>query len=390
MRRRASPALAFWLVAYAFGINMLGTTLPTPLYPIYQQEIGFSGLMVTVIYAVYAVGVIAALLVFGRLSDDVGRRRALLPGLVLSAAGAVAFLLAHDLPLLLAGRVLSGLSAGIFTGTATAALLDLASEQRRDRATLMASAANMVGLGCGPLLAGFLAAYARAPLRLPYWVDLVLLVPAAVGVWLIPETVNDAGGFRWQLQTLRVPPEVRGVFVPAAIAGFAGFAVLGLFTAVSPAFLGQVLGETNHAVTGLVVFAVFLGSGIGQVALEATTERIGLRAGCAILMAGMVVIGAALIAEALALLVIGGMLAGVGQGLAFRSALAGLSAQSPPAQRAEVASTFFVVAYVALSLPVVGVGVAEELVGLRPAGIGFSAVVLVLAGVALALLLRRN
>src|SRR5204863_7819822 len=116
-RLRLTRHWGFAAAAYAFAVNMLGTTLPTPLYGIYQQRFGFSELMITVIFATYAAGVIAALILFGRLSDQIGRRRAPLPGLGFSALSAVAFLLAQGLAPLLVGRVLSGLSAGIFTGT---------------------------------------------------------------------------------------------------------------------------------------------------------------------------------------------------------------------------------------------------------------------------------
>src|SRR5947209_17020964 len=121
-RTRLGRSAAFALTAYAFAVTMLGTTLPTPLYTLYRERFGFSELMITVIFATYAAGVIAALLMVGRLSDEIGRRPVLLPGLALSALSAVCFLLANSLVPLLAGRVLSGLSAGIFTGTATATL----------------------------------------------------------------------------------------------------------------------------------------------------------------------------------------------------------------------------------------------------------------------------
>src|SRR4051794_35306973 len=163
--------------AFALAIAMLGTTLPTPLYGLYREKFGFSELMITVIFATYAAGVIASLLLFGRLSDQVGRRRMLLPALALAGLSALAFLLADGLPLLLVGRILSGLTAGIFTGTATATLVDLAAPERRTRATLLATIANMGGLGCGPLLAGVLSQWAGSPLRLPFWVYLALLVP---------------------------------------------------------------------------------------------------------------------------------------------------------------------------------------------------------------------
>ncbi len=128
---------------------MMGTTLPTPLYGLYREKFGFSELMITVIFATYAVGVIAALLLFGRLSDEIGRRAVLLGGLGFSALSAVAFLTTSGLALLLVGRALSGLSAGIFTGTATATLVDLAPAEQRGRATLVGTLANMLGLGSG-------------------------------------------------------------------------------------------------------------------------------------------------------------------------------------------------------------------------------------------------
>src|SRR5579875_676570 len=133
---RSGGRLGFAAAAFALAVAMLGTTLPTPLYGLYREQFGFSELMITVIFATYAAGVIAGLLLFGRLSDEIGRRPVLLGGLLLSAASAGAFLLADGLALLLVGRLLSGLSAGIFTGTATAAIVDLAPRERRGRATL--------------------------------------------------------------------------------------------------------------------------------------------------------------------------------------------------------------------------------------------------------------
>jgi MFS family permease len=156
-RGRLEGRVAFAATAYAFAAAMVGTTLPTPLYALYQRRYGFSELIITVIFGVYALGVIAALLLAGRLSDAVGRRPVLLAGLLLSALSAVAFLLANGLALLIVGRILSGLSAGVFTGTATATLVDLHGAERAGRATLVAAVANMGGLGSGPLLSAALA-----------------------------------------------------------------------------------------------------------------------------------------------------------------------------------------------------------------------------------------
>jgi MFS family permease len=358
--------MALAATAYAFAVTMLGTTLPTPLYALYRERFGFSQLMITVIFATYAVGVISALLLFGRLSDDIGRRRALLPGLVLSALSAVAFLLLHGLGLILLGRMLSGLSAGIFTGTATAAITDLAGEGGAARATLIATIANIGGLGCGPLLAGILAEWAPDPLRLVFIVER-------------PE-------FRLRPQRPGVPEETRAVFVPASLAGFAGFSVLGLFTAVSPAFLATILGVTNLAAIGLVVFVVFASSAVGQVLAGSIAQRRALVGGCATLAVGVAVLGASLAVSSLVLLIAGGVLAGLGQGMSFRASIGAVTGAAPPDRRGETSSAFFIVAYVAISLPVVGVGALAQATSLRTAGLVFSAVVVVIAATASALL----
>ena len=390
--RRLAGRAGFAAAAYAFAAVMIGTTLPTPLYPLYQRRFGFSELTITVIFASYAAGVIAALLVAGRLSDDSGRRPVLLAGLGLSALSAIAFLLANGLAALLVGRILSGLSAGIFTGTATATLVDLLGSERTDRATLGASMVNMGGLGLGPLLAAVVATIAL-PLRLPFWVDLALLVPALAAILLIEEPIQAPTPLRrarLRPQRLSVPAEMRRTFVSAALAGFAGFAVLGLSTAVSPAFLGKTLGITNMVVVGLVVFSGFAASTAGQLLLEVVPQARAVPAGCAALIAGMALLALGLADASLALLVGGIVVAGGGQGLSFRAALATVNSAAPPERRGEVASTFFVVCYVALSVPVIGLGVLAEIAGLRTAGLVFAAVVALIAAVVMVLLARQR
>jgi MFS family permease len=175
-RRGVAGWPAVGLVAAAFAVNMLGTTLPTPIYPLYERHYGFGGLVETVVFATYAVGVVAGLLAFGHWSDQVGRRRMLLTGLAFSALSAVCFVTAGPLVLLFAGRLLSGFSAGIYTGTGTATLVDLAPPRGNGRVSLVAAAVNMGGLGFGPVVAGFLAQYAPWPLTLCFLVDLGLIL----------------------------------------------------------------------------------------------------------------------------------------------------------------------------------------------------------------------
>nr|WP_129311593.1 MFS transporter [Streptomyces sp. L2] len=361
---------------------MLGTTLPTPLYGLYRQQIGFSELIVTVVFAVYAVGVIAALLVAGGSSDVLGRRPVLMGALGLSALSAVCFLFEGGLPLLYTGRVLSGFSAGLFSGTGTAAVLDLAPPGRRARAAFAATAANMGGLGLGPLLAGFLAEYAPRPLVLPFLVHLTLLAVAFLVTCLATETVHHTGP-RPPLrpQGMTVPPEVSGVFAPCALAAFAGFSLLGLFTAVAPAFLAQTLGKHNLAVTGAVVFCVFCASTCGQLLMGRLGARSALPRGCGVLVVGLLLVGASLLLKSFPLLLLGAVAGGVGQGMAFRAGLTAVGSAAPAEHRGATISAFFVVAYLGISLPVVGVGALAVTLGVRTAGMVFTccAVLLVAA-----------
>ncbi|MGB2719142.1 MAG: MFS transporter [Rhodococcus sp. (in: high G+C Gram-positive bacteria)] len=163
-----SRAAAFVGVAYAFVVAMMGTTMPTPLYALYEIEFGFSVFVVTLVFAAYAVGVLGALLAFGRWSDSLGRRPMLLAAIGFGLISAAVFVTADSLTALVIGRVLSGLSAGIFVGTATVTLIELVPDAWRDRAPAIATAANIGGLGLGPLVAGLLAEYLPHPLRLTW------------------------------------------------------------------------------------------------------------------------------------------------------------------------------------------------------------------------------
>ncbi|GAA2221342.1 MFS transporter [Streptomyces indiaensis] len=373
-----------------FAVCMAGTTLPTPLYPLYQDKFGFSELTVTVVYALYAFAVIAVLLLVGNASDAVGRRPVLLCGLACAAASAVCFLSAGGLGWLYAGRLLSGLSAGLFTGAATAYVMELAPPGGASRATFVATAANMGGLGCGPLLSGLLAQYAPWPLYLPFVAHLALVAASAAVLLWLAETVRE----RQPLRTVRpqrpaLPPRVRAVFGPAATASFVGFALFGVFTSVSPAFLVESLDVADHAVSGLIVALAFFSSTAGQLAVGRVGVRRSLPLGCAGLLAGLALLAGALRWDQMALLMASALVGGIGQGLAFRGALSDVAEASPADQRAAVISTLFVVAYAGISVPVIGVGLLTDPIGLEGAGLVFIASMAVLVVVAGVYLVRR-
>jgi MFS family permease len=394
-RRRVSRPVAFWLVTFAFAVTMFATTLPSPLYPAYEARFRFGSLMVTVIYAVFASGVLGALLLIGRASDTIGRKRVLLPGLALAALSSTLFLItgtAHSggIVLLMAARVLSGLSAGIFTGTATAALADLAAPGPSARAVLIAALANLGGTGLGPLISGIFARWVALPLQAVFTLHLGLVAAAIVAVAMIPETVQASGHRRPRPQRLGVPVEARAAFVPAAAAAFAGFAVSGLFVAVSPAFLA-LLGHHNPALTGLVISAMFATATAGMLISGALSHRNAMLAGTGLLIGALAILALALATASLPLLVSAAVTTGASQGLGFRAALESVTTASPPEQRGAVSSSFFAISYVGgISLPVIGVGAATQRFGLIHTGEAFAAIIAALATGALIAITHRG
>ena len=355
--------VAFWLLAYLFAALMLGTTLPTPLYVIYEGQWHFSSGIVTVIFASYAAGVLAALLLAGRSSDQVGRRPVLGTALALAAASSLVFILAPGLGWLFLGRVLSGLSAGLTTGTATAALTESYSGSSSRRASMVATAANMGGLGLGPLIAGLFAQYGPNPTVLVFEVYLVILAVAAVGLILVPETVANRERLTLRFSGLGIPAVGRSEFVAAGVAGFVAFSLLGLFSALAPSFLGGVLHEHSHAVGGAVVFAMFGAATLTQLVLARFESRPVIYSGLATMLAGLALIVAGLSQASMVLFLAGTLVGGVAVGAVFIGSLSTANRLAPPELRGRVVSTYFVFSYVGLTIPVIGVGMASQSYG---------------------------
>jgi MFS family permease len=375
MPRARSHLAGSVFVAFAFAVTMMGTTLPTPLYPLYNRAFGLAPALTPVIFATYALGVVATLLFLGYLSDEIGRRPMMLAAVCLSTASAVTFLLAKGLTALLIGRVLSGLSAGIASGTATAWLVDLAGRRGKQRATLLAVAANIGGLAFGPLVAGLLAGLAPSPLRLPFVVNLALLAPALLGVLAAPETVSVPGGrIRLRVQSMRVPPVVSDIFPPAATVGVCAFAVAGVFSAVAPEFLGNQLGDKSAVHAGLLVFLFFAMATAGQLIVNRIPKRRGLEVGCLVLLVGLGLLASALAARSPVLLFVSAAVSGLGEGLPVGFGLGAIN-EKVGDKRGETDSAYFVLLYCGVALPVVGVGFVAVATGMVIAGLLFCAIV---------------
>jgi len=390
--KRSRPAVprraAFWLLALVFAATMLGTTLPTPLYDIYQAQWHFSAAVVTVTFAVYAAGVLLTLLLTGRASDQVGRKPVLAAALGCSALSTVVFILAPNVGVLMAGRILSGFSAGLMTGTATATLTELIPASASRRASLVATAANMGGLGLGPLIAGLFAQYGPHPTVLVFQVYLAVLAAAGLCLFLVPETVSPRRRPVIRFAGLGIPERGRGEFIAAGVAGFAAFSLLGLFAGLAPTFVASVLHEPNHAVQGAVVFGLLAVGTVTQLVLARFGSRRVTLAGLGLFLAALTLIVAALAAASMALFLAGTVVGGVAVGAVFLGSLATANRLAPPGRRGQTVSTFFVLCYAGLIIPVVGVGVATLFTGDLPAVLAFSVLLAALSLFSLASIRR--
>jgi MFS family permease len=359
------PAAATVLaVASVITAAFMGSVIVTPLYSLYQRKFGFSEITLTLIYAVYVVGNVIALLLFGQISDNIGRKRVALPALGLAGASALLFLLAHGTVWLYAGRLSIGLAVGILSGTGTAWLAEHYGPTGRSTATVTAATANLIGIATGPLLAGLLAQYAPAPLELPFLAYLLILVIVAVAIARAPETrqrpIHHLSQSRIRPR-VGVPRDRLRAFTAPALTGFVTFALGGLYFALIPTILIHDLQEKNVAVGGLVVFelgavaavCIHLGRGLAP-----TTAMTG---GLLCLLPAVALVVVAQAARSLALLLLATALAGVTLALGYRGGLQLVNEMAPDERRAEVVSSYFIACFTGNSVPVIGLGVLTTL-----------------------------
>lgn len=357
----------FWAVAFAFLATVAYCAIPTPLYSIYQQRDGFSSFTITIIYAAYAFGVAISLFTVGHLSDSHGRRRLVVPALVTSIFSALLFLLWRDLTGLIVARFISGLGVGAITATATAWLAELHSAHRPlasiRRAQVVATAANLGGIGLGPLVGGMLAQWVAAPLTVPYLLSLLVLAVALLLVLASPETRAKADPLPpYRVQRVSVPGHARGRYLAATAGAAISFAAFGLFNSLAPAFLVGSMHDPSHVLAGLTAFLVFGAGVVAQLAFADRSPVQALAAGIAILIAGLTIVTVSvwLPAPSLAMFLAGGTLTGVGAGSLFKGAVAIVAETATPETRAEALAGMFLAGYIGLSLPVVGLGALTQ------------------------------
>ncbi|MEV4687023.1 MFS transporter [Microbacterium sp. LWH3-1.2] len=381
-RRTMSDLAGFWAVAAAFTTVTAYATVPTPLYPLYQAADDFPVPVVTFIFAAFAVGVVVSLFLIGHISDWAGRRRMAVIAVLVSALAAVVFILWNSVPGLIAARFVDGVSVGMLSAAATAHLAELRSKARPREtpvvAASVAGAANLGGLALGPLVGALFAEFAPDPLELPHLVFLVLFLAAALVLHAVPETVDtSAPHTAYRPQRLALPAGSGAAFAAASTGAAASFALFALFTSLAPTFLHDTFQVSDHLVDGATVFAVFGAATVAQVLLVRVAQPAQLLIAMLCFAAGLLSIAAGALIPALALFIAGGIVAGAGAGIMFRSALAAASALAAPDRRGETLALLFLIAYGGLVAPVLLVGLALPFVGETAVLLVFSAVVLV-------------
>jgi predicted MFS family arabinose efflux permease len=385
----------FWIAAAAFLLNMAFSAVPTPLYSLYAQRDGFSTVTITLIYAVYALGVIGSLFLGGHVSDMVGRKAVFVPALLINVASAGIFLLAPSLGGLIVARIISGVSIGLTTATATAYLAELhlgaRSGKPGSRAQIVATAANLGGIGFGPLVAGWLAQYAPHPLQLPYIVVGGALAVLAVLVALSPETpLVEVPRPRYRPQRMAVPRAARSTFFAATLVALSTFAIFGVFTSLVPSFLAEAMGEPSKAIAGTIVFAAFAAGALAQILFSRWQSSAMLVRSIPILVVGLAVFIAGVFLASAVVFLVGGIVTGAGAGLAFRAAMVIAAGTASAESRAEVLAGFFVGGYIGLSVPVIGLGLASLQWPVRYVMLVFVALALAVIVGSVASIVRRS
>ncbi|WP_138442384.1 MFS transporter [Sinomonas susongensis] len=383
---RRGHGLGFWTVTGVFTATMAFATVPTPLYAVYQRDLGFGPFVVTLVFAAFALGVVTSLFLAGHLSDQFGRRRVIAPAVALNVLSALVFMVWPAVPGLFMARFLSGIGVGMITATATAHLTELNSAARpgtgHRRAEVVATAANIGGLGLGPLVSGLLADLAPAPLFTPYVIFAFVLVVGLLLIVTVPETATGSDQWAYRPQKIAVPRAGRSRFLAASLLALVGFAMFAFFTSLAPQFISGQLGIHSFAASGSIAFAVFAASALAQMVSARLRPRTQQTTGLALLAVGLVLVTAAIVSASLPFLVVGGVVAGAGAGVAFKLAVASVVRLAPEETRGEALAGLFLSAYIGMSLPVILLGIVLQIMPPAPSALLFGCLMLLLLALA--------
>ena len=369
----------FGAVAGVVVLFLAASSVPSPLYVVYQQQMGFSAATLTLVFAIYVLFLLMSLLVVGGLSDHVGRRPVLTAAVVVQAAAVVLFLVAGDVTTLLIARSVQGIATGAAIPVMAALLVDLSPA----RSGLANATTPLIGLAGGALGCGLLVEYAPAPTRLVWFVVLAGLAVVAVVLMVLPETSGRRPGARTSLRPrVGVPPHLRRDVLVIAPVLVASWALGGLYLSLGPSVAAQLFGIRNHLVGGVVVSLL---CGVGALTALATFRRPPpslLAPAGALLAVGTGLTLTGVVTQSVVLAGVGTAVAGLGFGTASLACFGTLARIATPDVRGELMAVAYVISYLAFSLPALAAGTAANAVGLRPVAVVYGAFVVVLGLVA--------
>jgi MFS family permease len=389
---RLSRTAGFWSVALLLVLVLAASGVPSPLYRVYQAEFGFSSGVLTLIFGIYAVALLLALLIVGELSDHIGRRPVLAGALVVQAAAMVLFLVADGVGWLLAARVVQGLATGALTGAMGAALLDL-QHPERPLGPLVNSASPGFGLSLGAVGAGLLVDLVATPTDWVFSVLTVAFLIAAVAILvLLPESSpRRPGALRSLLPRVHVPHSQRTAFVIVLPCLLATWALGGLYASLGPSLVASVFGIDDHVVGSLLILALNGTGLVGSLSMRSVAPTRAMVSGALVFIAGITGTIVALATVSTWLFFVAAVVSGFGFGSAFLGAMATVTRGVAPGERAGLLSAVFTASYLGFCLPAIVAGVVATDVGLALTAEVYGGVVIVLALAAVAgLLLRRE
>lgn len=376
---RLSPRLAYALTASIVALTLYAAGAPAALYVRYSQMWGFSTVVLTLVFGIYAIGVLAVLLLAGRLSDDIGRRPVLIGALLTLAAMMVLFMLSRSVVWLFIARAGQGVATGALLSASSAAMLDL--HPRRDAAGVgfMNGLMTSTGIALGALISTLLVQMAPAPLVSLYVLVVLMVLVALLGVIAMPEPVIRNTHLRLQLERPSVPRQLRREFLLASLTVIATWSVGGLLMSLGPELVAKLLHTTNDIVAELPFVVLSVAAVAGQFVFVRTRTWVMASYGALTLALGLLMIVASAALGVPFLLILGTVVGGFGFGGAFLGGLRTLSAVIPATQRAAVMAAFYIVAYMALSVPAVLVGFTIGPLGVEAAFEVFGGSVTVIA-----------
>ncbi|MEV1206079.1 MFS transporter [Microbispora rosea] len=361
--RRPTPGPAFALTAGVIGLCLAASAVPSPLYRLYTVRWHLPTSTVTLIYATYCLGVLASLLVFGRVSDTWGRRPVIMTGLAGLLASMGLFVYASGAAWLFAARAVQGLATGIAISASGAALLEL--RQGRDPATasLFNVVASALGVGAGGLLGAVLLQFAPGPLVTPFVVLAVLILVLLLGLTVVPETVPRESRSGVRIAAPGVPQQIRAPFVLAGLAITCAWSIIGIYLGLAGTLAPALLHTASPLAAGLAILALGGASAVPPLVARALPPAVQIAWGTLALIGGIASMAWSLSADSAVSFVAASVVIGVGVGFAMFGALRTVGAAAPPDGRAQVMAAFYIVAYAAISLPAVAAGFAVRRMG---------------------------